>query len=443
MKMYKPIILYLPELLVKKLDKYLNENPQSFKFNRMYFYYVIHHLTVMEIQFKKDDYFYLNREFLKTVTMSNIDRYIKILKNGEFIISDDNYSPGVKSLKYKINSKFTKGIVKLELEKDSNLSKKIIKNLYKKKAHYNRLEPYLRLMKDEFMKMEVDYKKAKKWVEINANDAQKLSYLISLNHLEDQRHRYFKRNKTNRRLDTNLTNLKSDLRQFIIGVYISIDLKNSQPFLLGILLDTIINNRDTLCCYLHDEYLTKTFGIKRIQRVLKIHQKQEKEDLVKFRMYSDAVLKGMLYDDFIHLYNGEISRKQIKEIMFKVLFSRNVVYTNYRKFIPYEEDKKIFESVFPLIYEIVKILKTKDHRILPIYLQRMESYLFIDRISKELVGNGIIPFTIHDSIIVKKEHQKKAVDIMNTVFKNQIGVVPSFEIKNLNNIFNPNINTTV
>ena len=33
-----------------------------------------------------------------------------------------------------------------------------------------------------------------------------------------------------------MTNLKSDLKQFIIGDYVSIDLKNSQPFLLSILI---------------------------------------------------------------------------------------------------------------------------------------------------------------------------------------------------------------
>ncbi len=74
-------------------------------------------------------------------------------------------------------------------------------------------------MWDEFKRMELDYEVAKKWAEINANDSQKLCYLTSINHIEDKRFRYFKRNNTNQRLDTNLTNLKSDLTQFIIGAY--------------------------------------------------------------------------------------------------------------------------------------------------------------------------------------------------------------------------------
>ena len=110
MRVSKPIILYLPELLISELDKYLEEYPPNFKYQRIYFYYVIHHLTVMQIQYKNDEYFYLNKTFLSSVTISNIDRYIKILKNGEFIISDNSYSLGVKSLKYKLNTKLIIGV---------------------------------------------------------------------------------------------------------------------------------------------------------------------------------------------------------------------------------------------------------------------------------------------------------------------------------------------
>lgn len=432
MRVSKPIVLYLPELLVSELDNYLEEYPPNFKFQRIYFYYVIHHLTVMQIQFNNDEYIYLNRKLLKSVTVSNIDRYTKILENGEFIISDNSYTVGVKSLMYKINPKFIKGLCEIELLPSCKLSKNIIKNLYKKKAHYNRLEPHLRRMKDEFMQMELDYKEANKWVEVNANDTQKLSYLTSINSIEDKRFRYFKRNNTNHRLDNNLTNLKSDLRQFIKGDYVSIDLKNSQPFLLGILIDNIIYNRDTLCCYLHTSNLTKTFGIKGFQKILFFHQNQEKSKMVKLRWYYDSVLNGTLYDEFIKSYSGVITRKEVKKIMFKVLFSRNKFYSGYKKIIPYENDKKIFASVYPFVYEVVKILKAKDHRTLPIYLQQLESYLFIDCIAKELVENGIVPFTIHDSVIVKEEHQEKTIEIMNGVFLKQIGVIPSFYIKFLN-----------
>ena len=432
MRVSKPIVLYLPELLIKELDKYLEKHPPKFKFQRIYFYYVIHHLTMMEIQYKNNEYFSLNREYLKSITISNIDRYIKILLNGEFIISDNDYKPGTKSLHYKLNPKFLTGVKKIELNTQSKLGRRIVSKAYQRKAHYNRLEPYLKCMKDDLMKLELDCQEVFKWIKRHANDTQTFAYLTSINHIEDRRFRYFKRNKTNGRLDTNLTNLKSDLRQFIIGDYVSIDLRNSQPFLLAILIDHILYNRDTLCCYLQYTKLTETFGIKAIRKILLIHQKQEKSKMVKLRTFYEAVLKGKLYDDFTKSYTEDISRVEAKNIVFKILFSRNEFYQNYKKIIPFEKDKKIFASVYPFISDAVKILKAKDHKLLPIYLQKIESYLFIDCIAKELTQNGIVPFTIHDSVIVKTEYLDKAMEIIKRVFNEQIGVIPTFDIKALN-----------
>tara|TARA_R110002110_G_scaffold199752_5_gene410528 strand:+ start:1784 stop:3370 length:1587 start_codon:yes stop_codon:yes gene_type:complete len=440
MRVSKPISLYLPELFVSDLDKYLKEHPPNFKFNRVYFYYVIHHLTVSQIIYKDNEYFPLNKTFLKSVTISNINRYIKILKNGEFIISDSSYEIEVKSLWYKLNPKFTTGVSKIEIEPNSKLARRIIKKVNQTKAHYNRLEPHLSLMKDELMKMELDYQKAYKWIEDTTDYSKKLSYATSINHIEDKRFRYFKRNKTNYRLDTNLTNLKSDIRQFIKGDYVSIDLKNAQPFLLGILIDNITNTRGTLCCYLQSSKIIKTFGIKKIRKILLIHQNQEKSKMVNLSFYKKSVLMGSFYEDLVNHFKDELTRKQVKDMILKVLFSRNEYHSDYKKIIPYEKEKEVFANVYPFVSEVVKILKIKGHKALPIYLQQIESYLFIDCIAKELVNNGIIPFTIHDSVIVKSEHQERTIEIMKKVFNKQVGLIPSFHIENLKNTINLNVN---
>jgi hypothetical protein len=150
--------------------------------------------------------------------------------------------------------------------------------------------------------------------------------------------------------------------------------------------------------------------------------------MVKFRTFFEAARKGGLYDEFANRYKKDISRGEAKSIMFKVLFSENKRYVDYKKIIPYEKDKKVSASVYPFVYEAVKVLKAKDHKLLPIYLQRIESHLFIDYIAKELVENGIVPFTIHDSVIVKAEDQEKTMEIIKGVFNEQLGVIPSFEI---------------
>jgi len=421
---------------MKGLNEYLKANKPNFKHDVIYFYYIIHYILVRQIK-TKEDFIPINKN-LKTITVSNINQYIKILVNGEFIISDNHYIIGEKSKCYRINPNYLKGIDKIEIKTDCKLFKSIIKNQRRKNAHNNRLEPFLKRMYDELMKIDIDYQKAEKWILEQPNEVKRNSYMTALNLLADKRFRYFHRNSTNNRLDTNFTNLKSELKQSIIGDYVNIDLKNSQPFFLSMILEALINNKthqgqNTLCCYLSYDYFIKTFGIKRIKEVSKIHQNQKKAFLVNLKTFKESVIRGTLYDDFINNYSEGITRKEVKDIMFKVLFSKNNLYDQFKKFIPYEKEKKVFASVFPLVYDAIKILKLKNNILLPIYLQKIESYIFIDCIAKELVTADIIPITVHDSIMVKEEHKQHTIEIINRVFMENFGLIPTFDIKPINN----------
>ena len=441
MKANKPIILYVPAAFVKELNKYLKEYQPSFKYDIVYFYYVVHYILTKQIRNKNKEYVSISKN-IKAVTVSNINEYIKFLKKGEFIISDKKYFNGFKSLGYRINPQYLKGIDTVEVKTDCKLFSKIIKYQRRKKAHHDRFKPFLKSMRDEFMKIELDYHDAEKWILRQSNEAKKSSYMISLSLLKDKRFRYFDRNKTNNRLDTNLTNLKRELKNFIIGNFVIIDLKNSQPFFLSMLLKSIINQdnkqQGTLCCYLVYSCIVKTFGIKRIKEISKIHQNQKKSFLVNLKTFNDSVISGTLYNDFIKSYSENITRDEVKEIIFKVLFSKNEIYINYKKIIPYEKDKKIFASIYPLIYESIENLKTKDNVLLPVFLQKIESYIFIDCIAKELVNAGIVPLTVHDSVIVKTEHQERTIKIINKIFIENFNVIPTFEIKLIHNTIENN-----
>ncbi len=431
MRKSNPITLFVPKLVINEIEIYLTLNPPNFKYHLIYFHYLIYQLTLMQSVHKDDEFYYFDLKHLKKVTISNIDRYIAILRRGQFIISDEKYKPNIKSYKYKINEIYLGNISISHLDTNSKLGKKIIKQIYLKRSHNNRLAPHLKLMYKEFMKMKFDYEGAEKWINKNANSTNELSYYVAINQIRDKRFRYYRRNKTNNRLDTNLTNLKSDLKQFIKGDYVSIDLKNSQPLLLSILIDYILNERDTLCPYLKPSRIIKSFGIKRVKNILNFRLKEEKTKMANFKLFYDSVLKGLLYDDFISLYTKTVKREEIKDIMFKVLFSKNEIYKNSPKYIPYKKEKEVFQSVYHFVYEIIKLLKTNDNRIMPIYLQQFESYIFIDCIAKELVENGIIPFTIHDSMIVEKIHQQKALEIMSEVFLKEISILPTFKVESI------------
>lgn len=430
MQKSKPIILHFSCVLLNELHKQIDENKPPFAYKLEYFYYILYHISKQQNEQKENEYYWLNKKHLKSV-VSNYDRYLKYLVNSNILLTDNKMIFGKKSYYYKIVDSLLKGIhTRKEILPKTKLYIKILKYNTNKKAHLSRLEPHLRKMQQLVSKIEYDYTRALKWIEINTKDeVKKMSYINSIGAIQDKRFRYFKRNKTNNRLNTNFTNLKSELKQFIKGDYTVIDVCNSQPFLLGILLNNIINNRDTYCSYLHLETIVKTFGIKRIKEISKVNQNEKKSDLVNFSDYYDSVLNGTLYEDFIAHYGNGISRKEVKIILFKVLFSSNLKQNR----IPFKDEKKIFKSVYPFIYDCIYNAKKgdKNNNLLPIYLQKFESYLFIDCIAKELVENGIIPLTVHDSVIIPTKDNKQALTIIKSVMLREIGVIPKFNIEAL------------
>lgn len=431
MKKTNSIILHLPTSFIKKLDEYLVENPPNFKYNTENFYYVYHTLTVNTNMHKKREFVSLNKAELKKIAASNIHRYIKLLKDGGFIISDNEFIKYKKPFFYKLNPEYLDGnYTDVILSPDSKIFKKIIKNQYRKRAHDNRLKPFLKVMLKAFKKIEFDFYGAEKWILKNGDKSKVHTYLTSITQIKDSRFRHFKRNTTNFRLDTNFTNLKKELRQFIKGDFISIDLKNSQPFFLSQLTHKLTHPRmDTICCNLSNDRLSEAFGRVSLRKIVEFHQKSFLPNLVNLKLFADSVLGGTLYDDFISMYNEKsLVRKDIKDIMFKVLFSRNHINNC---FIPYKNEKKVFASQYPFIYGIIEILKSKDHASLAIYLQKLESYIFIDCIAKDFVEAGIIPLTIHDSVIVETKDQDKALEIIHKVFLDNFGVIPAFEVESL------------
>ena len=428
MRKRTPFVLVLPVLMVEELDKHLANNKVGFRYKREHFYYLISYLATKQITYKNREFMSLDLIKLKALTSSNIDRHLKLLVDIGLVITD-GYKVGKKSKWYKLNQNYCKGLERFEIKTNSKLHTSLSKKYRNKRAHVNLLPHHLKLMRAELMNIDFDYWSANQWVLNNADVSKRIYYSLSLEHLKDKRLRYFKRNKTNQRLDTNLTTLKSELRQFIKGDYVSIDLVNSQPFLLGILIDSIIKDSNTLCYLLSNESMVQAFGIKRIKKSYNCHQNQEKAKMVTLNNYLDATKNGLLYDNFIKVFDGELKRKEVKDMFFKVLFSAN----GSAHQIPYKKEKIKFSNVYPLVGEIVKELKVNNHKTLPVYLQKLESYLFIDCIAKRLVDVGITPLTVHDSVIVKREHQQKVLAIMKDVFINEVGVIPTFKTESLAN----------
>lgn len=194
----------------------------------------------------------------------------------------------------------------------------------------------------------------------------------------------FERNNTNKRIDTNLTNLSSDLRQFLNGYdnMSYFDLSNSQPVLFNILL--------------------------------KEHYKDSDPKLkAEIDRYAQITLSGSWYEFLMDLF--KVDRDGAKKIWMQIAYSKNSSY------LP---EKKTFASQFPLITKIIKDLKKQNHANFAIELQRIESRIFIDEICKQLVAMDIIPYTLHDGLLVPKTNESTVYKVMCNVLEDSLGKVP-------------------
>lgn len=423
MRTTKPFYLTITSSFKIDLDKFLLSSNKTESFKIEYYYFIFNDLIIQESINKNAKFYCLNKKRLTKLTTSKIKGYIENLKKGGFIISDEVFKPGVKSLWYKINPKYLESEIELfEVSTSTELFKKWNKKIDSIRNHYYRLPNYLKEMKTAFFNLELDYDEAKLAALSHDNLPKRISYLNSILRLENKRLRYFKRNKTNNRLDTNITNLKSDFRKFFIGDFINLDIKNSQPLLLLILIDSITKTLNPLCSTFIKKEVLLMFGNQTIREVLKIHQNSMNKNLVDLSEFRKFVSNGVLYDEMVKASGNSISRSDAKNMIFKILFSKNEIYINYKKVIPYLKEKEFFRNLFPTVYQIIYQLKKKKHTNLSIFLQRFESYLMIDNVSKELVSNGIIPITIHDSFIVPESDEQKAKTIISEALIANLGI---------------------
>lgn len=239
--------------------------------------------------------------------------------------------------------------------------------------------------------------------------------------------------KKGMRLHSYLTNCPKLLRNYISinGEHlVSIDIKNSQPYMLLALLES--NNfkkkSDSTNPYL--TIPTTLLSTTNIPSIILGHS-SEILSSKEFQEYKKLVTAGKIYDEFVKLAkidNKELdngfSKRDIVKFRFMLCFySANNSMS--------QGMKTLFRSKFPKIYALMCDLKKKDHTTLSILLQRAESILILDkicgRISKE--HTKVPLFTIHDSILTTPQYIDLVVQVINQETKKYIGIKPMLSIE--------------
>jgi hypothetical protein len=479
MKLYLPTNLDIDQLI------YDNPRPSTLKpYKRDKLLYIIHLLSAIPL-FNKDllyeEYIPINAQTLQS-KIQNYRQYLDYLINDLKIIeSNYHYIVGHQSIGYRLTEKYRttveavsftdrcfyktlkthknkkdlsvkhlKYLTKwfndgLEINLDAVMmflaEENVIKNLYPNLRDYDRNHK-------KYKKPINQYNHAKM-------SAEKLSWQDYYLMLDDNVYRFH----------SNLTNMRSVIRNAVTyngQKLISIDIKNSQPYLSTVLLnrrfwitvkkqpknDAFISlsfDKPQISLSKVKEADTTTISIDNIlfpkeDSNIMLGEMKEAFAYQDFSKYIQLVVNGELYEYLEEVFLQELgvgytNRKQVKAAIFQVLFTDN-------RFLGQEDakPKQIFKKLFPEEYDIFSKIKKNDKTVLPRLLQSIESYLIVDVICKRIASEypDAPIFTIHDSIATTEEYVDAVEHIMKDVLSKAIGYPPTlqrdnWELENMDN----------
>lgn len=347
---------------------------------------IIHEL-ISKFYFIDDDKFNLSSKILRKKYGEFYNYYISYLCDNNFINLSSKYYVGKKTNSYKINVKYAYDIIRWKnfdaflVKKNNNRCETTITEITQ-----SSIQPDIRKKLINCLdKIDIDYNGAIKYMHKIKPDIDENKYkknIISIDNIEHN-HIYFNFDDYGR-LHTNFTILKKEIRNNYLTInnelITELDIKNSQPLFFAVILknELLHINGDT-------------------------------------KKYFDLVKSGLLYDDIIN--NSDLnSRREAKELIYKVLFGNNL-----------KSGKKvnnIFKKIYPSVYEYILEFKEnrKNYKELAHELQKKESDFVFNVVIKEIFETypDIILFTVHDSILFPISYRDKVELIFNKHFNNLI-----------------------
>ncbi|ALW84054.1 hypothetical protein AUC43_02415 [Hymenobacter sedentarius] len=204
------------------------------------------------------------------------------------------------------------------------------------------------------------------------------------------------------RVYTALTNLASCFRQFLYHadapaeVLVNIDIKNSQPFMLNLLLA--------------DKY-------------------RYQELPADAEHYMDLTASGKFYEHVaaamkIPMRNKR-ERREFKGWFFASLFFCKNQHTVAGKC------GKWFEEHFPNVYQLIRDMKFARYQDLADAMQKREASVILDTVLKALHANKVWAATIHDSVVCRPDDAALVRELVEEAFRLKAGIVPGLDVEPL------------
>ena len=196
------------------------------------------------------------------------------------------------------------------------------------------------------------------------------------------------------RVYTNLSNLNSDLRQFLYykptkGKVVNLDIRNSQPYLFSLLL--------------MDQYRDQPLP----------------DDVA---LYITLTATGKFYEEMmVHLGVASSDRRAFKIRFFASIFFCKAHYSQCTV------EGKVFKTLFPNVSRLVSHYKKAGHNQLAIRMQRAEAFIILKTVGAELGKQHIWWSSIHDSVVVEEAHAEAVKALILKAFMAAVGIPPTIQ----------------
>jgi hypothetical protein len=443
------------------LESLLKKHPPQFKtkYKIDYFYYFIELLFEM-MEYNdldgNDGYVNLNAKLMQAI-VHNYKEYFDYLLKHRIFRTDKKYIVGAKSMGYVINHlNYNSEIVEIEIKDFVIRRNRSKKNKALEQEMKATCVKYSYLTKWFNDKLQIDVEGANQKIEElfpepkggikgtrrgkASKTTKKYSAKLAVKKIEGGDF-YYKVDDNVGRFHSNLTNIKKELRHFITydgETLVNVDIKNSQPLLSSILFDPSFYNTKKIgrCVNLYDisssfEYLVNNNKYTYTHTIIMLVKTLQKLDNKEVKQYLRMAKSGNFYQELSKaMYPKQAFEKvKMKELTYKVFFSsnRSIQGMNNRT-------KKEFKRKFQGIYEMFAAIKRKNHRALSHILQRIESEIMIQNVSKRIsLEHPTLPiYTIHDSILTTDGNQEYVAKIIKEEAFKITGLKVSLVIEILN-----------
>lgn len=396
-------------------------------------------------------------------------KYMEFLTDNDFIIEHDtNYSNLSKSCKrYKLKGNYYKQqINRHSLPIDSIFINKMNKNrIDRMKNADSKCNHLTKWLNPELLT--IDYEKAINHIRENYSNKslKKDKRIYAIKSIYNKDWCYSREGKDNR-LHSILTSLPKDLRGYIRynnEELVSLDIKNSQPFIYSAILNQINKTNpdiNLMNSFINDYYNKNSYNKVYISTMSDhINNNINIEELQSF---ITQVLDGTFYEEYADiLFNDKLLYVNIeKQYLFtEPIINKKGICKTYKIFESKREAAKfitlktlfsseryhhpiikVFEKYYPEVFKMSQIIKKgKDKNFFPILLQNIEADCVLDYCTKKIADEyqEMPLFTIHDSVITTRQYQTTLEDEFNRYLGLYFGLNPKIKaeywMENLSN----------